>query len=222
MAVTFPSVRRLKNASEAEVERITQILCAAFHDDPFDKILLGGDMSLDILLNRSGVKAGLIGGQVYIAQVGPEISDIAGVAIWYPPGTKSMSTKEERDNSGWNEFWNAISEEHRTWWTSIYIPAGRRLSEESGLGLDFSRNAWNLRIFSVAPEHQGKGLGRALFKLVDDIAASEGKSIILKTTNDLDIMIYKRLGCDVCNDVEIENKFSEARVTLMVKKHRSL
>ncbi|KAF8999111.1 hypothetical protein BDQ17DRAFT_1361357 [Cyathus striatus] len=129
-----------------------------------------------------------------------------------------MATEEERESSNWNDFLKMLSEEQRTWWMTYYIPTVVRLSVE-GLGPNYTLNSWHLHIFGIAPEYQGKGLGKMLFKYVDDISTSEGKSIVLETTTDVDIAIYRRLGCEVCHEIKIEHKISDARMTLMVKRH---
>ncbi|KAF8997489.1 hypothetical protein BDQ17DRAFT_1248543, partial [Cyathus striatus] len=201
-----------------EVERALQVLIAAFEGDPFTKVLLGGDLSLVPHLLGLNLKTALPTGQVHVVQVGPEIYDIVGVAIWYPPGTSGMSIKEEENSSNKDDFHSTLSEEQRTWWSTYFTPTVGRLSAE-GLGPDYARNAWHLHMFGIAPEYQGKGLGKMLFNYVDNMAASQGKSVVLETTTNVNVAIYKHLGCSVCHEIQIENKFRDIRMTFMVKRH---
>jgi hypothetical protein len=64
----------------------------ALLDDPFTKFMMGGDMSLIPLELGANVRAAVIGGEIYVATVGPEPKDIVGAAIWFAPGQSTMST----------------------------------------------------------------------------------------------------------------------------------
>lgn len=58
--------------------------------DPFGHSLTGGNLELDIWLQRAHVRAGAIGGELWVAGYGP--TDICAVAIWYGPGTDFLAT----------------------------------------------------------------------------------------------------------------------------------
>lgn len=63
-----------------------------FSGDPFTSILLGGDLSLESQELRANVRGALVGpGQVHILEIGENVSDIVGVAIWYPPGARAFA-----------------------------------------------------------------------------------------------------------------------------------
>lgn len=57
---------------------------------PFMQILMGGDLSLLPVYYGASVKSALIAGHVIVA--GSSQEDIAGVAVWYPPGQESFGT----------------------------------------------------------------------------------------------------------------------------------
>jgi len=41
--------------------------------------------------NLASIRCGLIDGEVHVLELGPNVEDIVGVAIWFPPG-KDMYT----------------------------------------------------------------------------------------------------------------------------------
>lgn len=51
-----------------------------------------GDLSLVPKEIRANLRAALVGhGQVHVLEIGNEVSDIVGVAIWYPPGAMVLA-----------------------------------------------------------------------------------------------------------------------------------
>ena len=90
--------------------RLLQYMCATQLNtiiDEFNRILVGGDISILPLLMRAQIKAGLIGGevpsatssralhnvdppsQVYVA--GFSLEDISSAAVWFGPGQELLS-----------------------------------------------------------------------------------------------------------------------------------
>jgi len=161
------------------------------------------------------VRACAIGGQIHIVRIGPARQDIVGVALWFPPGQSVFSTEEQR-SAGWNQFLVMIPKELRTFWTDHFAPTVQHLST-STLGPGRVLSAWHLHLFAVNPEHQGKGYGKLLFQYVDKQALAAGEGIVLETSNDVDVTIYERLGCEVRAETRIENYMGKGRVILMTK-----
>ncbi|GLB43425.1 hypothetical protein LshimejAT787_1303260 [Lyophyllum shimeji] len=82
MASSVPfTVRRWENPSEAEVERLVELLRAALgEDDPFSDMLVGGDRSLVSAQLEMSVRAGALGGELHVASLGKEFVGGKGVA----------------------------------------------------------------------------------------------------------------------------------------------
>ncbi|KAG6894942.1 hypothetical protein C0992_003849, partial [Termitomyces sp. T32_za158] len=53
---------------------------------------MGGDRSLLRPDFEFWVCDALLGGEVHVATLGPEVNDIIGVAVWYGPGKSPMLT----------------------------------------------------------------------------------------------------------------------------------
>ncbi|KAH9477741.1 hypothetical protein JR316_0009968 [Psilocybe cubensis] len=211
---SYPLVKRLVDPSEAEVEQATKVLVDAFKGDPFTNILVGGNMDLEPLQLGANIRAALIGGQVHVITLGPQPEDIVGVALWYPPGSSSFSSEEERA-AGWNQFLEAAPDDLRKWWTDYFIPSMTRLNADT-LGSGYTHNSWHLHIFGVMRARHRKGYGKALYRLVEKQAKETHSSIVLETTT---VQIYQRLGLGVRGEIDIESNYGKAHIWLMSKEN---
>ncbi|PPQ90531.1 hypothetical protein CVT25_015821 [Psilocybe cyanescens] len=209
--ILYPHVKRL-------------IEPTAWTGDPFTEIIMGGNVDLSPLQIRANLQAALIGGEVHVITIGQRPEDIVGVAIWFPPGSSAFSRRafylriEEQRAAGWNQFLESIPESLRKWWIEYFSPAMTRLSADT-LGPGYSHDAWHLHIFGVMKSHHRKGYGKALLRLAEDQAKETHSPIVLETTTDVDVQIYKRLGFKVCGETNIESAQGIARIRLMFKEN---
>ncbi|KAL1688299.1 hypothetical protein GGG16DRAFT_116139 [Schizophyllum commune] len=183
-------VRHLKNATDEEIERIVAVNVAAFADDEFNRILVGGDISILPLLMRAQIKAGLIGGEVYVAGFSHE--DISSAAVWFGPGQEMLSSPEQGE-AGFNDFMGAIGEDTRNWWAAKFLPFyGATTTEAFGEG--FKKANWHLQLLATEPRSQSKGLASALVKRVDQLAREVGKALTVQTETEEALAFYKANG----------------------------
>lgn len=88
----MPSTVSQRSLSAPKIEDRLDFATHTLAGDPFSSILLGGDLSLQPQELRANVRAALVGpGQVHILETGDKVSDIVGVAIWYPPGARAFA-----------------------------------------------------------------------------------------------------------------------------------
>ncbi|KAF9460507.1 hypothetical protein BDZ94DRAFT_1265750 [Collybia nuda] len=172
-------------------------------------------MSLVPLELGANVRAATLGGEIYVATIGPEPEDIVGAAIWYAPGQSSMSTDEQRA-AGWDQFLSVIPEELKSWWMEHFIPEIGRLADEA-LGPGYKLKSWHLHLFGVVPTYQRRGLGKALMRVVDDLAKADGAPIVLETTTEIDVLIYKKLGFDIKGETTIKSSLGVSPLYIMAK-----
>ncbi|KAF9041359.1 hypothetical protein BJ165DRAFT_1530091 [Panaeolus papilionaceus] len=214
----YPSIKVFNpQSSEVEILRSIDVLVDAFQGDPFTDTLLGGDLSLSSLQLGANIRAAVIGGEVHVLSVGPEVDDIVGVAIWYPPGTSDISDNlcsEEERAVGWNEFLEKLPTSLKDWWMDYFIPKMKGLSTTS-LGEGYQLSSWHLHIFGVAKAHQGKGYGKALFKYAEEKALATKAPMVLETTNDVDVAIYKKLGFIIRGEMDLKSEHGDACVKVM-------
>ncbi|KAF9529065.1 hypothetical protein CPB83DRAFT_853156 [Crepidotus variabilis] len=150
---------------------------------------------------RVNLRGALHNGRIDVYALGPNVSDIVGVATWYPPGQKSFPSEEIREKSGWNTFIKDFEPAHKDWWLNTYSTSSKNISRDA-LPPDFTLNAWSLQIFGVLKAHQGKGYGRALYELVHNEAKATGSLMVLKAVADVDVNIYTKLGFRVLASCE--------------------
>lgn len=192
----------------------------ALKDDPSRPILSGSDPELETLKIRTIVCSAALGGLLHALTIPASSGEqIIGAAVWFPPGTSSSSTEQQRQ-VGWGVFLEAAERKQpklKTWWLEYLIPKFEE-TYASVLPPNFTKDSWHLLYFGVLPEYQGKGLGKRLFKLAEAQAQSTKTPIVLETGTDLDITIYRKLGLDVAGDMLIESDHGSQTLTIMVKK----
>jgi len=204
-------VRHLKNPSDDELHRATMVAAAAFANDKFALSLAGNDRSL---IYQTVIKAAAVGGELYVAGFGAD--DILGVACWFGPGQELFGTEEQR-NAGYYDYLKMVPDELRTWWTEYLIPLLAKFTEET-VGLDYKKNSWSLHNLCVLPEHQGKGLSKAMIQTIETIAALDGTPLVLETNNERNIIIYKRLGFKLHEQtIQIKGGGGEVTTYIMTK-----
>ncbi|KAJ7614658.1 hypothetical protein DFH06DRAFT_129469 [Mycena polygramma] len=186
-------VRRLINPTEDEIEEAAAILNSAFLSlapEPFGPSLTGGNPDLDILFNRAGVRAGLVGGEVWVAGFGP--TDICAVAVWFGPGTDYLATEEQRA-AGWDELRAKFTPELKQWWSDYLV--NYNAWNVTCLGEGTKLNSWQLQLLGTSPKHHKKGLAGALIRAIE--LKADGAKMCLETTNESNVAFYKKLGFEV-------------------------
>jgi len=184
------SVRHVPNPSDAEVHKATSVLHEAFKRKYFLSAL--GDESLVEPFLLAHVKATVIGGQLYVA----ELADIGivGVALWFGPGQKFLSSDEQR-NAGWNRIMEMVDEKYQKWWDNFLSFVDDVADRLYGPGKQTA--SYHLQTFGVLPEHQKKGYGTALMKAVEKRAVAESKNVVLETLGESAVPVYRRMGFEV-------------------------
>ncbi|KAJ7623660.1 hypothetical protein FB45DRAFT_1031574 [Roridomyces roridus] len=206
-------VRQLSHPTDSELEQAAAVLTAAFARSPdtFGHSMMGGDMSLDPLFQMAGLRAGAIGGEIWVAGFSP--SEICAVALWFGPGSDYLATEEQRA-AGWDDLVANFPPELKQWWLEYFIPRASTWSE-SCLGKGTKTKGWHLHLLGTSPDHQHKGLAAALIQAVESKA--NGLPMVLETTNDGNVTFYKRRGFVVRGETSIVGSGGEITMTCMSK-----
>ncbi|KAJ7089839.1 hypothetical protein B0H15DRAFT_273655 [Mycena belliarum] len=209
-------VRRLINPTDDEIERGSALLTEAFRsvtEDNFGASMTGGNPDLDQPFHRAHMRAGAIGGELWVAGFGP--TDISAVAVLFGPGSASLATEEQRA-AGWNEVRSRFTPELERWWSEYFEPRSAQWIEAClGKGTDYK--SWHLAGLATSPNHQHKGLATALLQAVNTRASSDGTMIYLETTTDANIMFYKKHGFVVRGDISIIGSGGDTTLTCLSK-----
>ncbi|KAJ7355790.1 acyl-CoA N-acyltransferase [Mycena albidolilacea] len=206
-------VRQLVNPTEDEIEQAATVLKDAFHAgaDPFGHSLCGGNLEFDTQILRAGVRAAVVGGEIWVAGLGP--TDIGAVATWFGPGTDYLATEEQRA-AGWYDVEAKFTPELKKWWSEYFIPRYNSWNAAS-IGEGTKLKSWQLQLLATAPEHQRKGLAGALIKAVESKA--DGVMLCLETTNDPNVAFYRKLGFVVRGTISLVGSGGESIMTSLTK-----
>ncbi|KAJ6543328.1 hypothetical protein B0H10DRAFT_2389749 [Mycena sp. CBHHK59/15] len=144
--------------SVPEIGAIEQVLSKAFNSDLFTTVVTahdpkGTDSSHVGPFWKSTVVAGLLGGEVYVAETTDPQKKIVGCAVWFGPGHNLFS--EEQQKFALGPLMAAFNEDLQQWWHADFLPQYDAFVA-STLGEGTKHNSWHLQTLGVAPEYQRK------------------------------------------------------------------
>jgi ribosomal protein S18 acetylase RimI-like enzyme len=183
-----PPVRR---ATQAEVPAMAAVLARAFARDPFFS-WLAGDAPERNLRMRLGW-AGILRHASARLRETWTTDDVAGVAIWLPPGHGASSlldslrlTPALARLTGWRRLREVsaatelLEQRRRT-----HVPAPH----------------WYLSALGVDPDRQRQGIGSALLRIVLDRADADRTPAYLETATARNVLLYERHGFEVVEEL---------------------
>ncbi|KAI8989074.1 acyl-CoA N-acyltransferase [Trametes punicea] len=162
------SVRRLVDPSEEDLEGVVKIIYNAFKDDVGTASYSGGSSRVQRDIYRRTIRACVSRGEVYLGLVDGEPH---GVAALIGPGADWAFYEQD-------DFIRDLSSYLEEWYIYHYIPTYEELYRAAfTAGQRARRDAWNLKFLAVDPDHQRKGLGRALLETACKQADAGGQRI---------------------------------------------
>jgi ribosomal protein S18 acetylase RimI-like enzyme len=183
----MPSSFEIVPLREADLPLAAVALSRAFHDDPLQVYTLPDPAeraALSPALFAAALRYGLLFGEVLTTAGRP-----VGAAVWLGPNGWDI-TPEKAAAAGFDRLGGEIGED-----------AAERFFSALAAGDPYHREAvppahWYVMVVGIAPEAQGKGLGRALLQPMIDRAAAAGQPCYLETANPANVAFYERLGFD--------------------------
>ncbi|KIJ36705.1 hypothetical protein M422DRAFT_211995 [Sphaerobolus stellatus SS14] len=209
-------IRHISDPSEEEMLRAANVLHEAFGKQYFLGAL-GGNQSLVEPFLLGHVKAAVIGGNLYVAELPNE--GIVGVALWFGPGQKFLGSSEQL-NAGWNQTMDQLNETARKWWDKFLIFVDEVAEKIFGDGQKLA--SYHLQTFGVLPDHQKKGYGTLLMKTVQQKAAKESTTVTVETMGESAVPIYKGMGFQVIGPVVVDTPSGAKANAYGFKVERSL
>ncbi|KAF9055667.1 hypothetical protein BJ165DRAFT_1521662 [Panaeolus papilionaceus] len=184
------TVQRVENPSEELISNAVDLFYSVMHQDKAALSLCGGDISLFKLQLTAMVKAIALDGEIYTAT--DEDGKLLGYTAWMPPGQEMFSTEQQRA-LGLNEFLSRISPAGMDYFKNTYLARFPAFVNQH-LGPTGKIDSWWLHNAAVVPEHQRKGIARALVNLVKEKAKAKGEVLATSTTTDSNVPVYVGLG----------------------------
>ncbi|KAI0776855.1 hypothetical protein BD413DRAFT_230906 [Trametes elegans] len=153
-------VREVSQLSENETKEYTKLLAEAFEYRFFGDGF-GDDKSLQEPIIEAQLNAAQIDGQgeIHVAEI-PGVGAV-GVAIWFGPGRAFLSTDAQR-NAGWMRIMEGLPVKYQLWW--LEFSKEYEAVSDKYLGPGVKLGAYYLQLIGVAPDHQKKGVARALLQ----------------------------------------------------------
>ncbi|KAL0579920.1 hypothetical protein V5O48_002091 [Marasmius crinis-equi] len=140
------------------------------------------------------VRATLVGGQLYVVEA-PQ-AGIMGVGLYFGPG-QDLFVNEEQKEQGFNQLMQRVNEDARRWFTEYFIEEMLHKIVDPVYGQGVQHGNYHLQLFGVSPDHQRKGVGKALLRHVEEKARSEGRDVVLETFTPGNVAIYEKMGYEV-------------------------
>ncbi|KIJ46377.1 hypothetical protein M422DRAFT_165121, partial [Sphaerobolus stellatus SS14] len=114
----------------------------------------------------STVIASLLGGEVYLVE--DLRGNVLGASVWFPPG-REMYDSEDQPRQALSILIGCFTIPDPAlweWWGTKFLPQYEEFTT-SVLG-GVKRDSWHLQTIGVAPEHQRKGIAKALINAVKE------------------------------------------------------
>lgn len=182
---------RIRRATEADIPAMAAVLARAFARDPFFSWLTGDapERNLRMRMGWAGIlrraSAGL--------RETWTTADLAGVAIWLPPGRSASS------------FLDALrmvpALARLTGWRRLREVAAATELLEKRRRTHVPAPHWYLSALGVDPERQRQGIGSALLSLVLERADADGTPTYLEAATARNVLLYERHGFEVVEEL---------------------
>ncbi|KAF7376940.1 N-acetyltransferase domain-containing protein [Mycena sanguinolenta] len=143
---------------------------------------------------KSTVIAGLLGGEVYVAETVD--GEIVGCAVWFGPGHTMYDTEDQQKRS-LGPLMASFNEELQHWWHTDFLPRYDSVVASALGGDDVKHNSWHLQTLGVDPAYQRRGAARLLIETVAEKAKITKSFLCLECSTETNVEVYRRLGFEV-------------------------
>ncbi|KAJ7661933.1 hypothetical protein DFH06DRAFT_1325259 [Mycena polygramma] len=179
-----------------EMNEVEGVLGRAFTGDLFTALVTGHnpadpDNSYIGPFWKTTVVAGLLGGEVYVAETA-DTGKIIGCAVWFGPG-HTMYDSEEQQKHSLGPLMASFDKELQNWWVADFLPKYDTFLA-SVIGEGTKHAAWHLQTLAVDPAFQRQGAGTCLVKTVAEKAALSGTQLCVECEKEMNIDVYTKMG----------------------------
>ncbi|KAJ6554279.1 hypothetical protein B0H19DRAFT_1262660 [Mycena capillaripes] len=183
-----------------ELGGIVDTLSRAFSTDAFTAIVTGHrphrpeTNPLAKILCRSSAVAGLLGGEVYVAETMDPMAKMVGCAVWFGPG-RALYDSDEQVQLALQPLLASFSKDLKRWWDDFLPEYIKYTNAALGEGLELA--SWRLQTLAVSPECQRKGVATLLVDAVIKKAAITKTPLCVDCSEETNVEIYQRLGFEL-------------------------
>lgn len=182
----YPSAPAVRPLTDVDVPVAVETLTQAFADYPFTRHVIaseGHEGRVRRFQELCLTRVGMVYGRVWVAEEG------LAVAVW--------ATPDQDPSPAFAEIGQELGD-------LTGDRAGAFESAEQALAPHRPQEpVWFLNTVGVAPQVQGKGLGRAVLAPGIEAAAQAGYPAFLETSSESNVKFYERLGFQVTADIPL-------------------
>lgn len=183
----------VRRATRADVPALAAVLARAFARDPFFD-WLAGDAPERGQRMRDGWSGLLRFGSAGLSETWTT-DDLAGAAIWIPPGRNPSSVLDSL------RLTPAFA--RMTTWRRLRVASAAVETLEAHRRRHVTRPHYYLAALGVEPDRQGEGVGSALLLPVLEAADAAGREAYLETATARNVLLYERHGFDVVEELTV-------------------
>ncbi|KAJ7808488.1 hypothetical protein B0H13DRAFT_2385837 [Mycena leptocephala] len=148
----------------------------------------------------STVVAGLLGGEVYVAETNDAVKKIIGCAVWFGPGNTLYDTPEQQQHA-LGPLMATFNANLQKWWGEVFLPKyGAFVNSalvNSALGTGVKHNSWHLQTLGVDPEYQQQGAATLLVNAIVEKARRTGARLCAEVDTDLRLEVFSKIGFEM-------------------------
>ncbi|KAF7343924.1 N-acetyltransferase domain-containing protein [Mycena venus] len=182
-----------------ELTEMVDTLTKAFSNDAFTAIVTGHqphnpDIAHARLLCKTTLTAGLLGGDVYIAETTNIPAKIVGCAIWFAPG-RALYDSDDQKELALQPLLDSLSEDLQRWWD--HFLAKYMKFTAAAVGETQELKSWRLQTIAVLPEYQRQHIGTLLVDTIVSKAALTKTPLCVDCSEEINVKVYQRLGFEL-------------------------
>lgn len=208
----------LRVLSLKDLEAASASLAESFADDHVSHYFLDGSLpashpsnvALHAQIMTYITAAHMLRGLVTAA--GPASDPYACVALWCPPGTHTDGLACLFRSGLWRLHYK-LSREARTRMFSEFFPL-LLSTKRAVLGAERDADSWYLVYIGTRPSGRGLGLARKTIEYVTRQADAAGKACYLESSNEVNPLIYGKLGFAQRRKIWLERDLGHGRIEL--------
>lgn len=182
---------RVRRLSAPDREAAIRVLAHAFADNPNTLTIAGGDVERARRMTAIGMRVSGIERRHSNVWVAEDHGRIAGVlnAIEWPHCQMSITEKLRAA-------------------PVMILAAGRGLRRASRIMAAWARHDpdephWHLGPIGVAPDVQGRGIGKAMLRAFLQIVDADGSAAYLETDRAINVPFYEKFGFEVVDEEDV-------------------
>ncbi|KAJ7703883.1 hypothetical protein B0H17DRAFT_1326670 [Mycena rosella] len=196
-----------------EIHNVESVLSKAFTGDRFTAVVTGHGLS-ETDTSHIGpfwlttVVAGLLGGEVYVAETNDTERKIIGCAVWFGPGHSLYDTEAQQQHS-LVPLMAMFDDKLQHWWHTVFLPTYDNMVA-SGIGPDTKHNSWHLQTLGVDLQYRRKGAATLLLNTVIKKAKLAGDKLSVELENEVNFALYEGVGFELMPKGKARDECSES------------